>query len=486
MSKLRTIRRALLIVSISVCAAAQDNPPSQPNPQDQQQPPSSTTQPTTPSPAFGQSGQNNAPILNPENPPLSGLDEPSLGLKTASRSFISPALQVGESFDSNAGNQLNGSNSEAVTDILGALDLQKFWRKNDLFLEYVGGGAFGNDPYYVRQIQLAGLEAVTRWRTGQLTLRDAFNYLPDGSFYYGTAGGGLPGFGIANSGLGLGLPGIYHFSAVNNEVGIGTIPRLSNTGILDAVQALTPRSAITVVGAYSNSHFFHNADDFVNGDESTIEAGYSHLISRHDQIAGVYAYQLFRFPDNAGGELDNNVFVVRWSHTITGRMSFIAEVGPQYTILHYGVTSHMLSPAARAILRYRFEHAQLMVSYDKFISQGSGFFAGANTQLVQGTLHRPIRRTYNLLIDAGFSHNSRIQPAVSGGAGVQASSYDEFTAAAILRRHLGRSFDLIGAYRFAELQFDVPTEVGGVVGRTNSRNIGTIALEWHPKPTRIE
>lgn len=480
MAKLRTIRIALLMLGISVCAAAQTNPPAPASSQPQSAP---TPEATTPSPAFGTSGQE-APILNPENPPLSGLDEPSLVLRTASRSFISPALQVGESFDSNAANQLNGSNSEAVTDILGALDLQKFWPRDDLFLEYIGGGAFGNNPYYVRQIQLAGLEAVTRWRTGQLTLRDAFNYLPDGSFYFGTAGGGLPGFGIANAGLGLGLPGIYHFSAVNNEVGIGTIPRLSNTAIVDVEQAITPRSAITLVGAYSNTHFYDNTDDFVNGDETTVEGGYSHLISRHDQVAAVYAYQLFRFPDSAGGELDNNVIVARWSHTISGRMSFVGELGPQITILHYGVATTMVSPAARAILRYRLEHAQLMLSYDKFISEGSGFFAGADTQLVQATMQRPLGRTYDLLADVGFNHNTRLQPLVVAGVG--ANSYNEVTAGAILRKHLGRSFDLIGAYRFARLQFDVPTQIGGLTGRTNQRSIATIAVEWHPKPTRIE
>ena len=63
------------------------------------------------------------------------------------------------------------------------------------------------------QMQAVGLEAVTRWRTGQMTLRDAFDYLPDGSFP--TEFGGNPGFGLATGG-GLGssggvLPGSHVF-----------------------------------------------------------------------------------------------------------------------------------------------------------------------------------------------------------------------------------------------------------------------------------
>src|SRR5271155_3373421 len=136
---------------------------------------------TVPAPAFGQ----NAPVLSPDNPPVTGLDEPGLDLKTATSSFISPALQFSESADSNGANALGGSGLESVSRVLGALDLQQFWPKSDVLLEYLGGGEFYNDPFEAVQLEDVGLEAVTRWRTGQLTLRDAFSYLPDGTFAFG-------------------------------------------------------------------------------------------------------------------------------------------------------------------------------------------------------------------------------------------------------------------------------------------------------------
>src|SRR5580658_7974304 len=182
MGKIRSIRLALLVVGMSIGSAAQNSSPqSQPD--------------TAPAPAFGQ----NAPVLSPENPPVTGLDEPALDLHTASRSFISPALQVSESADTNGQNALGGSSGlESITRVLGAVDLQQFWPKSDLFLEYLGGGAFYSSPYDARQLQAAGLEAVTRWRTGQVTLRDDFSYLPDGSFQIGTFGG-APGLGLATA-----------------------------------------------------------------------------------------------------------------------------------------------------------------------------------------------------------------------------------------------------------------------------------------------
>ncbi len=460
MLRLRTIRWCLLLCSICICAAAQDTTPSQP---------------TSPAPAFGQ----NAPILNPENPPLSGLDEPNLELKAMARSFISPAIQVGESVNSNVLNQLNGSSSGAVSHLMGALDLQKLWPRSDFILEYLGGAGFGNSPFYVRQLQALGLEAVTRWRTGQVTLRDKLNYLPDGSFSAASAGG-LPGFGIATGGMGIGLPGIYHLV----EGSVGTVPRLSNTATLDVVQAINPRSAITVVGVFGNAHFYHNVDGLVDGDETTFEAGYSHLLSRHDQLAAVYAFQVFRFPTNAGGEIYNNVFNVRWSHAITGKMSFVGGVGPQYSQLLYGTTYAHLSVAGRAIWRYRFVHSSIMASYEKYTSQGSGFFAGADTQVAQFAFRRPLGRTYQLSVETGYSHNKRLQPP--GLIGVGAASYNHGAAGLVLRKHIGRTWDAVAAYRFSAVQFSSPVTLGGTTGTTNHGQFGTIGLEWHPKAIRLE
>src|SRR6202167_2499748 len=123
MLTMRKIPLALLVLGLGLRASAQDSPQSQP-PQDNSQPTQSQPEPA-PAPAFGQ----NAPVLNPENPPVTGLDQPSLELPSVSRSFVSPALQVSESGESNAANEVGGTGAESVTRVVGALDLQKFWSK---------------------------------------------------------------------------------------------------------------------------------------------------------------------------------------------------------------------------------------------------------------------------------------------------------------------------------------------------------------------
>lgn len=458
MTRTRTTRLALLLFGMSVCVVAQDSSPSQP------------------APAFGQ----NAPVLSPENPPVSGLDEPTFELPTATRSFIAPALQVSESADTNGANQFGSNGVQSISHVLGALDLQQFWPKSDLFLEYLGGGAFYSSPYRAKQMHATGLEAVTRWRTGKVTLRDSFSYMPEGSFQLGY--GGDPGLGIANARLGLGVPGFGQ----GVQGAVGNIPRLANTAVVDVVQAINPVSAFTVAGAFTNSHFYDPTNTFLNGDQYTAQGGYSHLFSRHDQIGAIYGFQLFQFPQVAGGEVYNHVFNVRWSHTITGRLSLIAGVGPQYTDLELGGPLTHWSVSAHARLRYKFAHAYLIASYEKFTSPGSGFFAGADTQAARLAYSRPLGRTWTVYADLGYSHNKKLQNAFFGAQ--NATSYNEGSAGAVFRKHLGRSFDFFSAYRFAEVAFDVPPGLIGFpgAGRIAHRHIGSIGVEWHPRPTRID
>ncbi len=472
---MRTICLALLIPAVGLYAAAQQSSSSQPD--------------TTPAPAFDQA----APILNPENPPVSGLDEPSLELRTVTRSFVSPALQVSESVDTNGGNQLGQTGLGSVSHVLGALDLQQFWSKSDLFLEYLGGGAFYASPYDAKQLQAVGLEAVTRWRTGQATLRDSFSYLPDGSFQIGY--GGVPGFGLAKGGFGMPGGALPGSQAINGGTlgSVGNIPRLANTAILDAVQALNPVSAITVAGGFSNAHFYDSANCsiptnicLINSDELTIEGGYSHLVSRHDQFGVVYAFQLFQFPQDTGGQFYNDIVNLRWKYSLSGRMSLIAGAGPEYIIFEERSHLDRWSLSARVVLNYKFAHSSMSASYEKFTSAGSGFFTGANTQVARLLYDRPIGRTWEFYGNLAYSNNKEVMAAGNFGA-AGASSYNAGSAGGVLRKHLGRTYDFFVSYRFSEMAFDgTVCLTASTCGRTAQRQIGTIGMEWHPTPTRIE
>ena len=466
MTHVRTIPALLVVLGISLFAVAQND---------------STPERVGPAPAMGQT----APILNPDNPPVSSLDEAGLDMRSASRSFVSYGLSVTETADTNASN-VNKQGISSVTHLLGALDLQRFYAKTDFFAEYVGGGAFYSDALRnASQLHAFGVMGVTRWRSGRLTLRDSFSYLPEGSFSVG-AFGGSPGLGIATGGgasglAGGGLPGSHFFG--NGQFGsVGLTPRLSNSAFADVVQSLTPRSAITIATGFSNAHFFDNTEALINSDKFMVEAGYSYMLGRRNQIGAVYGFQQFRFPQDVGGQLDAQIVNVRWSHTISGRMTFIGGIGPQHLVIQdpfLGTVSHW-SVNGRAVLRYRFTRTSIAAAYEKFTSAGSGFFAGADTQAVRLGITRPLARTWEVYCDFGYAHNKRLQSQV-GNTGESGNTFNHTFARVLLRKHLGREFSAFAAYRFSNLTFD-----SSAASRNTERNMASIGLEWHPRPSRID
>src|SRR5271156_7146697 len=160
--------------------------------------------------------QDNPSTQSPDNPPISGLDQPSLGVRFPTRSFLVPGAHVSEALDTNAGESSGSSAVTGVTRALGSLMLQKIGGRSETALDYVGGVAFysGINPS-VTQIQQFDAEEKILWRSGVLTLRDRFSYLPEGSFGFGAYGEsgaynlGLGGIGYVGGTLGQGLGGLF-------------------------------------------------------------------------------------------------------------------------------------------------------------------------------------------------------------------------------------------------------------------------------------
>src|SRR5438270_8909108 len=172
-----------------------------------------------------------------ENPPLSGLDQPSFEPGFGTRSYLAPKLELSEAVDSNGLGNFSTATVTESTRALGSLELQKLWKLHPLDVDYIGGvdwysGANG------RVYQVHSLAATQRflWRTGQFAVRDSFSYLPEGAFGFGSFGG-AGAFGAGGLG-GQGLGGVSGGIFSNSSYGaIG--PEVSNMAVADATQYLS-------------------------------------------------------------------------------------------------------------------------------------------------------------------------------------------------------------------------------------------------------
>ncbi|MGP0019198.1 MAG: hypothetical protein ACLPHP_11560 [Candidatus Sulfotelmatobacter sp.] len=520
MNKFHSIWTVGMLACALSAAWAQDS--TTPAPSTEATPQSSQQQPV---PAYGQEGAQ-TPIT--ENPPLSGLDTPSLEPHAAPLSYLQPGATFSESADSNIDTTLGGQSVKSVSRGLGSLVLKRLWSHYDLALDYVGGvGYYDTKGQGLKQLQQMDLEQKIIWKRGQFAVRDSFSYLPEGNF-----GGAYGSLGS----LGIGSLGGTAFSGFGSGAAFGTFglaPRILNISMADITLNLTPKSALTAAGGYAFTHFLGNETtgaQFIGSAQTSGQVGYDRILTPHTQIAVVYGYQDFDF-NVLGATFHSNVVQGMYGHRISGRMDLLLGAGPQFTRIEsactledalFGVAgctvdqsgnpvgsipNNKIGVAAQARLRYKFPKTNLDLSFVRFESSGSGLFAGAETNIVRLTAERPLTRVWSAFTDSGFAHNSRLQslspaelktcllPGQTSTAqpppppcpGAEANIYSYGFVGAGVHRAFGRTLHGYLSYQFNELAFD-HSYCGGlpVCSRISNRNVATFGLDWTPRPIRLD
>jgi len=485
-----------------------------------------------PVPAFGQ--DNPAPAVS-ENPPISAIDQPGLEPHAAPESFLLPGLHFSESLDSNVSDTLSGPTFGSVTRGLGSLTLQKLWKNYDVALDYLGGAAYyAHTGIGLEQLQQLDIDSRINWKRGQLAIRDSFSYLPEGTFGFGAYGGE----GAYNSGLGSlgsGLLGAGAFGGQTSvfnggsQVTIGQVPRLTNLGLADVVENLTPKSAITIAGGYGIVHFYGDINaqtlaggttqeniNFIGSRETSGQFGYDRVLTPKDQVALSYGYQGFDF-STAGTAFHSNVIQAMYGHRISGRLDFTIGAGPQFTHIEgqsivcslpgipiqfcplfggqavaVAQGSNSISAVGRVSLRYKFPKTSVSLSFQRYNTSGNGVFAGALSDIAHVDMQRPLNRVWDLFADLGYSKNRRLQATASA---VNANVFTYGYAGIGVHRQIGRSLRAFASYQFNEGAFDTSCPVPNTTPNTTTtapcshisqRHVGTIGLDWTPRPIRLD
>ncbi len=145
-----------------------------------------------------------------------------------------------------------------------------------------------------------------------------------------------------------------------------------------------------------------------------------------------------------------------------------------------------------ARLRYQLPKVSLQASYEHYLTSGSGFFAGAQSDIARLDASRPLGRVWNVFADIGYSRNSRVSPPACAPLaqdcpGVSANTYQFGFVGFGAHRMFGRNFHGFISYQFNELGFD-SSYCGSAVScnSTSARQVGTIGLDWIPRPIRLD
>jgi hypothetical protein len=503
-----SLRAKIWILGLLACAAsavwAQDSStPPQSDSTTQSGTASTSNQSQEPVPAYG---QQNAPPPVSENPPISGLDLPSLEPHAAPLSFLQWGATGSESADSNAGQELGAQEFRSVSRALGSLTLHRLWSHYDLGVDYIGGVGYYDVPSGgFRNLQQMDFVQRITWKRGALSVRDSFSYLPDGNF--GGAYGSLGSEGIQSLG-GTSFSSFWGGTALGT---LGNNPRILNLALVEADEMLSPKSAITATGGYALLHFFGTNDvtnaPFVGSWQTSAQVAYDRVLTPKTQIAAAFAYQNFNFTVE-GSDFHADVIQFMYGHQITGRMDFMIAAGPQFTFItlpcnnflelltepaYCYVTSSggigglipdtRIGAAGRMRLRYRLGRTTLNLSAERFETAGSGLFAGAETTMVHLTADRQLSRVWGLTTDIGYSHNVRIQP----GGSVPGTDYNYEFAGLAFHRAFSRALHGFLSYQYNEVEFDKSfCSPAAECNRISGRQVITVGLDWTPPPRRID
>jgi hypothetical protein len=415
-------------------------------------------------------------VMRPDNMPLIGVQNPTLGTPEIRHSYWVPGIEYTQDARSNSLNPAANSGWNTTSFVSANVSLSEAWSHSLLSANYSGGGFFSSDPIRGngQNYQLATAYEINQ-RRWQMLFVDQFSYLPQNAFGFGGTGG-LAFPGITGT-LAVPLPGLGSAYVPSQTILTAHGPRSSNASAVQLTYTTSPRGSITVAGVYGTLRFAESGN--VNSDTEILNVGYNYAISRKDTVGLVYVFSAYHFPGDPQAIGDHTGQFV-YGRKVTGKLALKLAGGPEFTVFRVAIggSTRKIAGSGNAALTYAFARSSLVVGYTHGLSGGSGVFTGSTVDLVNATWNRQLTRVWNGSINFGYAKNRQILSV----SGLTPPSVDAWLAGAGLSRPLGRSATFSLAYQ-AQRQ-------GGNVAICGNPTCGTnytvhevfVTFQWHTRP----
>jgi hypothetical protein len=225
---------------------------------------------------------------------------------------------------------------------------------------------------------------------------------------------------------------------------------ITNVSLAEFSQTLTPRSSITATGGYGWTDYSLTAggEGLINNHGTAAQATYNYKLDRRNQIGFLYGFQNLEFPRVGQGSVQTDLAELLYGHQISGRLDFELGVGPEFARLNGQVSgpANQINVSGFVSLRYQLRRGSAEFSFDRLVTNGSGLFAGANTDAGQLSYTRP-GRNWSTSFDAGYLKLSQIGQ-LPGAIPAQAYQYG-FVGVAV-QRQLRRYLGVLVSYQFSD------------------------------------
>jgi hypothetical protein len=385
----------------------------------------------------------------------------------------------------------------AYSRALAGLHFLKVKHRFETAVDYRAGDFFQDrelSPH--RPLQELNATQLVLWKKGELSLADSMSNYIGGSF-------GSPWFGGASlynlnaGGTGAGIPstlGASNLFGVLSFGGIGQGEHFTNISQAEVSQFLSRRSIFSVAAGYGITNFFDRQQNFINSSQISGLVDYSYELSPKSDIGLASAYQTFIFPKN-NGSVVTNLVELTYLRQVSRRLSLQMGGGPelerirQVTIIPHGSEieevnhTRARNVAAFGSLVYQSRQANLDMSYSRGVTSGSGFYAGARSDVGMLSVSRPLSRAWNVDSSAGYAHLTEVgQRQLIAPT----QSYQFWFAGLAVGRELSRHWNVFASYQYNSESFASTICVASGICDHVARNVAVIGLHWRTRPYRLD
>src|ERR1700674_1553102 len=414
--------------------------------------------------------------LSPDNLPVSGVQNPTLGTSEIRHSYWVPGIRYSNTTGSNQSTSGASSQWNTTSFVSGDVSLLEAWSRSLLSANYSGGGFASTDPVQGngQYHQLAAAYQVDQ-RGWQALFVDQFSYLPQSSFGFGGTSG-LSAPGISGT-LSAPLPGLQSAYVPGQSILTAVGARYSNASAAQLSFRLSRRGSITIAGVYSLLRFTRSGN--VSSDTEIFSVGYNYAITRKDTVGVVYRFSAYHYPGDPQA-LGDHVVMVVYGRMITGRLGLRLGGGPEFTKFRVPIlaATQKVSGTVSGSLIYAFSHSDVSLGYTHGISGGSGVLNGSNSDQLHATWDRQLTRVWNGSLSFQYARNGEIVSAI----GQVSPTFNSWALGAGLSRPVGRAANFSLGYQ-AQIQ-------GGNSAICTTANCSTsstaqqifLSFQWHGNP----
>ena len=365
--------------------------------------------PVATAPYSGNAKSPNADSATPvsDKRALAGAQDLSPDSAVLRRSYWQPFFNLTSTLDTNP---LGAGNTVSVVpwgSFYGGADLILSSRRSDLTLNYLGGGVVSQHKNEDQPIQQLALGEKLSWRHATISLFDQVAYFPEAvSGFY------LPTGRSLTSNQELALQPVF----VPNQSIVTTVgQQLTNAFIGELDLSPTPRSSLTFLESYSVVRFFNSG--FLNLNDTILQGGFNHQITRNNTIALLYRFSGLRF-GNLYQPTDGHVVQLAFGRQVTGRLAFQLSAGPELSFLRTAAAQQSLGSTLPTIvvfkrlswtldssMTYEIRRTVLKLGYDHDVTDGAGFLAGTTTDRGYASIDSQLSRALAGQLTGGYTSN---------------------------------------------------------------------------------